>query len=136
MVPFLSGVASSNRGNFTKAKNPMVIHYVFDMARAKTFYSQVFDAPILVDSPGWSTLDVGGMELALHISSEAEIGERLIPQAGLNIEVDSIEEVLPAIIRFGGRLVELREPSGNIPVRLASCKDSEGNGFELRQPVI
>ena len=118
-----------------KAKNPMVIHYVSDMARAKTFYSNVFDAPILVDSPGWSTLDIGGMELALHISSESEIGERLIPQAGLNIEVDSIEEVLPVINRFGGRLIELREPSPNIPIRLASCKDSEGNGFELRQTV-
>ena len=135
MVPFLSGVASSNRGNFTKAKNPMVIHYVSDMTRAKTFYSNVFDAPILVDSPGWSTLDIGGMELALHISSESEIEERLIPQAGLNIEVESIEDVLPVVEQFGGRLIELREPGANIPVRLASCKDSEGNGFELRQTV-
>ena len=135
MVPFLSGVASSNRGNFTKAKNPMVIHYVSDMTRAKTFYSNVFDAPILVDSPGWSTLDIGGMELALHISRESEIGERLIPQAGLNIEVENIEDVLPDVEQFGGQLIELREPGANIPVRLASCKDSEGNGFELRQTV-
>ena len=135
MVPFLSGVASSNRGNFTKAKNPMVIHYVSDMTRAKTFYSNVFDAPILVDSPGWSTLDIGGMELALHISPESEIGERLIPQAGLNIEVENIEDVLPDVEQFGGQLIELREPGANIPVRLASCKDSEGNGFELRQTV-
>ena len=116
-----------------RAKNPMVIHYVSDMSRAKAFYSNIFDAPILVDSPGWSTLEIGGMELALHISAESEIGERLIPQAGLNIEVDSIEDVLPDIERFGGRLIELREPGANIPVRLASCKDSEGNGFELRQ---
>ncbi len=114
----------------------MVIHYVSDMTRAKAFYSNVLGAPILVDSPGWSTLDIGGMELALHISSESEIGERIIPQAGLNIEVDSIEDALPDIERFGGRLIELREPSDNIPVRLASCKDSEGNGFELRQTVI
>ena len=118
-----------------KVKNPMVIHYVSDMTRAKTFYSNVFGAPISVDSPGWSTLDIGGMELALHISSESEIRERLMPQAGLNIEVDSIEDVLPDIERFGGQLVELREPSGNIPVRLASCKDSEGDGFELRETV-
>ncbi len=116
-----------------RAKNPMVIHYVSDMARAKAFYSNVLNAPILVDSPGWITLDLGGIELALHISSESEIDKRLIPQAGLNVEVGSIEDVLPDIERFGGRLIELREPSANIPVRLASCKDSEGNGFELRQ---
>ena len=118
-----------------KAKNPMVIHYASDMTRAKTFYSNVFDAPILVDSPGWSTLEIGGMELALHISAESEIEERLIPQAGLNIEVENIEDVLPDVEQFGGQLIELREPSPNIPIRLASCKDSEGNGFELRQTV-
>ena len=116
-----------------RTKNPMVIHYVSDMDRAKTFYCEVFDVPTLVESPGWTTLDLGGMELALHISSKSEIRERLIPQAGLNVEVNSIEEVLPEIERLGGRLVEIREPKAGIPVRLASCEDSEGNGFELRQ---
>ena len=116
-----------------RAKNPMIIHYVSDINRAKRFYAEVFDVPTLVESPGWTTLDLGGMELALHIAAESEIGERLIPQAGLNVEVDSIEETLPDIERLGGRLIELREPLGEIPIRLASCEDSEGNGFELRQ---
>ena len=111
----------------------MVIHYVSDMNRAKAFYAEVFDAPTLVESPGWTTLDLGGMELALHIAAESEIDNSLMPQAGLNVEVDSIEDVLPDIERLGGTLVELREPQVGIPVRLASFKDCEGNGFELRQ---
>ena len=116
-----------------RATNPMVIHYVTDMERAKTFYNVVFDAPTVVESPGWTTFDLGGFELALHIAPESEIANRRMPQAGLNVEVDSIEEILSDIERLGGRLVEIREPKDGIPVRLASCKDSEGNGFELRQ---
>ena len=33
----------------------------------------------------------------------------------------------------GGSLLELREPQGGVPVRVATFRDSEGNGFELRQ---
>ena len=116
-----------------RAKNPMVIHYVSDMERAKSFYVEVFGVPTLVESPGWTTLDLDGMELALHIALGSENEEWQMPQAGLNVEVDSIEEILPDIERLGGRLVEIREPKDGIPVRLATCKDSEGNGFELRQ---
>ena len=116
-----------------RAKNPMVIHYVSDMDRAKAFYSEVFGIPPMMESPGWTTLDLGAIELALHIAGESEIEDRLAPQAGLNVEVDSIEDVLPDVQRLGGLLIEIREPQAGIPIRLASCKDSEGNGFELRQ---
>ena len=73
--------------------------------------------------------------------AESEIDERLIPQAGLNVEVDSIEETLTWLHLWSdwvcGQIfdnrAQLREPQGQIPIRLASCEDSEGNGFELRQ---
>jgi len=47
--------------------------------------------------------------------------------------VDHIEEIQGTIEAYGGRLIELREPSGGVPVRVATFVDSEGNGFELRQ---
>ena len=117
-----------------KARNPIVIHYVHDMQRGIDFYTTVFEVQPLAESPGWSTLDFGPIELALHIlypnSSEPEAP---IPHAGLNLEVDNIEELQAAIESRGGALLELREPEGGVPVRVATFRDCEGNGFELRQ---
>lgn len=117
-----------------KCRNPIVIHYVHDMDRAKAFYMWVFDVGTLFESPGWTTLDFGAIELALHIlyphSAEAEAP---LPHAGLNLEVDSIEEIQERVERNGGSLTELREPEGGVPVRVATFRDCEGNGFELRQ---
>ena len=117
-----------------KARNPIVIHYVHDMHRAKNFYMTVFDVKPTFESPGWTQLDFGAIELALHIldpdSSEAE---GPLPHAGLNLEVDHIEVLQQDIERLGGKLIELREPSGGVPVRVATFQDCEGNGFELRQ---
>lgn len=117
-----------------RGRNPMVIHYVHDMERAKRFYTEALHVRPLFESPGWTTLDFGPIELALHILYPAsKDDEAPIPHAGLNLQVDNIEEVQADIERLGGRLVELREPSGGVPVRVASFADSEGNGFELRQ---
>ncbi len=115
------------------ARNPIVIHYVYDMERAKTFYTKAFDVNPLFESPGWTTLDFGAIELALHILAPGEVDEAPIPHAGLNLEVDKIEDVQAVIESLGGVLVKLREAEGGVPVRVATFKDSEGNGFELRQ---
>jgi predicted enzyme related to lactoylglutathione lyase len=117
-----------------RARNPIVIHYVHDMSRAKRFYASVFDVSPSFESPGWTTLNFGAFELALHIlSAGSEEPEGPLPHAGLNLEVDDIEAVQAEIERSGGQLVELREPQGGVPVRVATFRDSEGNGFELRQ---
>ena len=161
-----------------RGRDPLVIHYVHDMERAKTFYTETLDVRPSFESPGWTTLDLGAIQLALHIlhaESEPSAGEREglaprmeepsagereglaprmeepsagereglaprmeqpegpLPHAGLNLLVDSIEEVQRDIERLGGRLIELREPGGGVPVRVASFVDCEGNGFELRQ---
>lgn len=116
-----------------KARNPIVIHYVRDMDRAKTFYTKAFDVKPSFESPSWTTLDFGAIELALHILPQSNDTEGPLPHAGLNLEVDSIEEVQTDIENLGGRLIELREPKGGVPVRVATFQDCEGNGFELRQ---
>ena len=117
-----------------KCRNPIVIHYVHDMERAKSFYMSVFDVEPFFESPGWTTLDFGAFQLALHILyPNSREPESPLPHAGLNLEVDSIEEIQGCVERRGGSLTELREPQGGVPVRVATLKDSEGNGFELRQ---
>ncbi len=112
-----------------KARNPIVIHYVHDMDRAKEFYTKVFDVKPSFESPGWTMLDFGAIQLALHILPAN--GDGPLPHAGLNLEVDHIEAIQADIERLGGRLIELRESEG-APVRVGCFQDCEGNGFELR----
>lgn len=115
-------------------RNPIFIHYVLDMDRAKRFYTSVFDVKPRFESSGWTTLEFGAIELALHIlNPRSNDVEAPIPHAGLNLEVDEIEALQSVIEAHGGALVELREPEAGVPVRVATFRDSEGNGFELRQ---
>ncbi len=117
-----------------KIRNPMVIHYVYDMDRAVRFYKAVFDVEAQFESPGWTQIDCGAIVLALHIlHPDSQEPEGPLPHAGLNFEVDNIEALQAHIERLGGQLVELREPDDFVPVRVASFTDCEGNGFELRQ---
>lgn len=116
-----------------KARNPMVIHYVRDMVKAKAFYMETFDVRPTFESTGWTTLDFDPLVLALHIIPTGEYDEQPLPHAGLNLEVDNIEEIQQDIERLGGELLMLREPDKNVPVRVATFRDCEGNGFELRQ---
>jgi predicted enzyme related to lactoylglutathione lyase len=123
-----------NLGGVTmRARNPIVIHYVSDMDRAKAFYTRAFDVKPSFESSGWTTLDFGVIQVALHILPQSDEGEGPLPHAGLNLEVDNIEEIQADIESLGGKLIELREPHGGVPVRVATFRDSEGNGFELRQ---
>ncbi len=115
-----------------RCKNPMVIHYVYDMDRAKEFYAKSFQVKTAFESEGWTTLDLDSIVLALHSLPAGDDGP--LPNAGLNLEVDDIESVQADIEALGGRLIELREASGHAP-RVGCFKDSEGNGFELRQHV-
>lgn len=114
---------------------PIVIHYVRDMDRARTFYATVFGVSVSFASPGWSTLDFGSFELALHILSPGHEEEGPMPHAGLNLEVDLIEAAQAEIEAAGGRMTELREAEPGIPVRVATFFDPDDNGFELRQSV-
>jgi predicted enzyme related to lactoylglutathione lyase len=116
-------------------RKPIFIHYVHDMKRARKFYESVFDVSPSFASGGWTTLNFGSFELALHILSSGDMYEAPLPHAGLNLEVDRIEEMQTRIEQNGGRIIELREADSQVPDRVATFRDTEGNGFELRQHV-
>jgi predicted enzyme related to lactoylglutathione lyase len=118
-----------------KARSPIFIHYVHDMERARRFYESVFDVTPSFASKGWTTLNFGAFELALHILSPGQIDEAPLPHAGLNLQVDRIEAMQALIEGYGGEMLELREAERHIPDRVATFRDTEGNGFELRQHV-
>lgn len=94
-----------------KARNPIVIHYVHDMKRAIAFYTGAFDVKPSFESDGWTQLDFGWVDVALHIidPSWGPENESLLPHAGLNLEVDHIEAIQADIERLGGKLIELRQ---------------------------
>ena len=48
---------------------------------------------------------------------------------------DRIETMQALIEENGGKRIELREATSNVPDRVATFRDPEGNGFELRQYV-
>ena len=118
-----------------RGRNPIFIHYVHDMGRARRFYEAVFGVSATFTSPGWTTLNFGSFELALHILSPGHTDEVPLPNAGLCLEVDSIEGMQELIERSGGKMTDLREPQPPQVPPVASFLDSEGNGFDLRQYV-
>jgi predicted enzyme related to lactoylglutathione lyase len=116
-------------------RNAIFIHYVHDMDRARRFYESVFDVSPSFTSRGWTTLRFGAFELALHILTPGHVEEAPLPHAGLNLEVDRIEDMKVRIEMQGGTMIDLREATRHIPDRVATFRDTEGNGFELRQRV-
>ena len=110
----------------------MVVHYVFDMERAHTFYRDAVGLEPKAYSPGWTEMSCGDVTVALHILSKgSERGLTQVP--ALNLRVDELEPAVEKVIKSGGTLLEIREAEPHIPVRLAEMKDTEGNLFEFRQ---
>ena len=116
-----------------KTYNPMIIHYVNDMARAYAFYKKTLGLAPDTRSEGWSTLKCGDLLVALHILGHGE--EQPLPHAGLNLQVDDLDAAVEELKTAGGSVLTVREAGVGVPVRLAEVKDTEGNGFELRQFV-
>ncbi|MBD3649613.1 MAG: VOC family protein [Pseudomonadales bacterium] len=117
-----------------KARDPVFILYVHDMDRALKFYRDTFELEVVQHTQGWSMLRCGGATIALHILTRHS-PESVLPHAGLNLQVDDLDAGIAAVIAAGGEHIETREPTSFVPVRMCELRDTEGNGFELRQFV-
>lgn len=117
----------------------MVIHYVRDMDRACAFYGDTLGVPEEPTpgsgSPGWNTFRCDGLIVALHILPARDSREGPLPHAGLNIQVDDLDDALAELKASGGTVRAIQEAGGGVPVRVAEVTDPDGNGFELRQHV-
>jgi len=117
-----------------QVQSPMYIFYVHDMQRALAFYRDVFELEVVQETQGWSMLRVDRATLALHILS-SNSDESLVPHAGLNLHVDDLDAAIEAVVSAGGQHIGTREANDFVPVRMCELRDTEGNGFELRQHV-
>ena len=113
-------------------RDPVYILYVHDMDRAIAFYRDVLALSVVQHTPGWSMLRCGGATIALHVISKGS-SESTTSHAGLNLQVDDLDDAISAVLAGGGEHVVSREPTSFVPVRMGELRDTEGNGFELRQ---
>ncbi len=117
-----------------RARDPMFILYVRDMDRTLGFYRDTFEMEVVQHTPGWSMLRCGGATIALHILSPSS-RESVAPHAGLNLNVDDLDQAIAEVLAAGGEHIITREPTDFVPVRMCELRDTEGNGIELRQFV-
>ncbi len=117
-----------------QVKDPLFILYVHDMNRALTFYRDTFELQVVQHTPGWSMLRCGGATIALHILSTRS-SESVVAHAGLSLQVAHLDAAIDKVISAGGEHIVTREATDFVPVRMCELKDTEGNGFELRQFV-
>ena len=117
-----------------QVRDPLFILYVHDMNRALEFYRDTFNLDVVQHTPGWSMLRCGGATIALHILSEGSL-ESVASHAGLNLRVEDLETGIEAVVAAGGEHIVTREATEFVPARMCELRDTEGNGFELRQLV-
>jgi predicted enzyme related to lactoylglutathione lyase len=117
-----------------QVKDPLFILYAYDMDRALGFYRDTFELKVVQHTPGWSMLQCGGATIALHILSK-DSAESVVPHAGLNLNVEDLDTAIEVVVAAGGEHMVTREATDFVPVRICELRDTEGNGFELRQFV-
>jgi catechol 2,3-dioxygenase-like lactoylglutathione lyase family enzyme len=104
--------------------------YVSDVARAVKFWVEVMGAKLVVGSPQWSVLDLGGIELAVHPKSEHAAAPGVAGAIGLGLDVDDIESAVAVYANRGVTFERVSTPH----VELAYFGDPDGNRFYLAQP--
>ena len=107
----------------------IVIYFVNDLERARRFYHETLELPILEEYPDFLIMGIGGVRLGLHPSETggADVGRGPL----LYMETDDMDAALETL-----RLknVKTRGPSAVPTGRIAHFWDSEGNALGLFQP--
>lgn len=117
-----------------EVRNPVVIHWVHEMEGALAFYKGLFGIDSTSESPSWSVLDLGPLKLALHRVGPGQ-DEQPLRDAGLNLEVDDLDDAVEAVEALGGAVRGVRATAPPLALRVALCADVDGNAFELREQV-
>jgi predicted enzyme related to lactoylglutathione lyase len=100
---------------------------VKDMQRAAAFYVAALGAAVVYASPGWTSLRIAGVRLALAWNPD-----HTPCRVGLHFAVDDLRDACAHIEAAGGQLVaaEVEVAPGII---VADVSDTEDNTFSLTQ---
>ena len=110
----------------------MIILYVADLPRALAFYRDAVGLDVEESWEGWVKLRCGSAFLGLHALFPG-MTEGLAPHAGLNLQVQNLDEAIAAAVQGGAILRQADDPRPHVPIRLAILVDPEGNVFEMHQ---
>lgn len=104
-----------------------VYYSVKDMKKAVAFYRDVLGLPLVEESDGWSSFDVGGVRLGLH---ERDPGAPL--GAVVTFAVDDLDQTIETLRRRG---VKFRGEAEHEDFgSLIEFEDAEGNVAKLLEP--
>jgi predicted enzyme related to lactoylglutathione lyase len=97
-----------------------VVVYTRDMARATSFYRDVFSLEPEFESEHWTTFRTGACTLALHAGSEAPDPTFQVADAAAERE---------RLLAAGVEVTEIREPVAGL--RVFDARDPDGNRFSI-----
>lgn len=98
---------------------------VEDMPRAVAFYVGALGAEVVFESPGWTSLRIASVRVALALVPECTAS-----RVGLHFSVSDLPGACSAVERAGGLVVST--PVEVAPgVVIARASDTEGNAFTL-----
>jgi len=115
-----------------KPKALMVILYTPDVPKAAAFYRDSMGLDLAEQWDGWARLARNRVYPALH-SLHGAMSEHQVPFAGLNLQVEDLDEFIARAEAGGAELIKIREPERGALIRLGVMRDPDGNGFELHQ---
>lgn len=114
-----------------------IYYNVSNMDTAVQFYRDVLGMKLIVRSPYWTALEIGGVQIGLHWSGGEEVPEVRFDEHGaysgatLTLFSDDIEEDTRSLMTHGVHIVgRLDEEWGKLTV----FKDPDGNILKLMQP--
>lgn len=102
------------------------IIWAADLARAVSFYREVFDAEVTRQSEVMAELVVAGGIIGIHSGGE---GKRT--WTGLSFQVGDLFAACEVLAGAGGTVLRPPEDTPEEPAHLAMCVDPEGNEIML-----
>jgi predicted enzyme related to lactoylglutathione lyase len=99
---------------------------VRDMGRAVTFYRTALQAEAVFSSPGWVSLRIAGVRVALAL-----VPDQAPARTGLHFQVTDLAEAGAAVEAAGGQVQAAVEVAPGVVT--CPARDSEGNSFTLGQ---
>ena len=117
-------------------KSMLTMVTVSDMGRSTAFYRDTLGLRLTLESPDWTSFEIGGTTLALHSGGKPAGPRSGAPEAGvatIGFDVDDIEQAHKDLSGKGVRFVMPPTDRGDEGIYLAVFLDPDGLALSLAQ---